>query len=105
MKLYMTIQQVPKQWIIHKHLSGAKSKTYNSEIEARYKQLRDLKIISVDNIYNLSTDLLLKYPISLYDLELNRWPARPSLNITSLEQILTWTKTYSVLRHIFNYTA
>ncbi|MCW3180845.1 CotH kinase family protein [Acinetobacter baumannii] len=81
-------------------------KTYNSEIEARYKQLRDLKIISVDNIYNLSTDLLLKYPISLYDLELNRWPARPSLNITSLEQILTWTKKrIQFLDTFFNYTA
>jgi len=81
-------------------------KTYNSEIEARYKQLRDLKIISVDNIYNLSTDLLLKYPISLYDLELNRWPTRPSLNITSLEQILTWTKKrIQFLDTFFNYTA
>ncbi|MDO7219847.1 CotH kinase family protein [Acinetobacter nosocomialis] len=81
-------------------------KTYNSEIEARYKQLRDLKIISVDNIYNLSTVLLLKYPISLYDLELNRWPARPSLNITSLEQILTWTKKrIQFLDTFFNYTA
>lgn len=81
-------------------------KTYNSEIEARYKQLRDLKIISVDNIYNLSTDLLLKYPISLYDIELNRWPARPSLNITSLEQILTWTKKrIQFLDTFFNYTA
>ncbi|MDI9751611.1 CotH kinase family protein [Acinetobacter baumannii] len=81
-------------------------KTYNSEIEARYKQLRDLKIISVDSIYNLSTDLLLKYPISLYDLELNRWPARPSLNITSLEQILTWTKKrIQFLDTFFNYTA
>ncbi|MGM7411168.1 hypothetical protein [Acinetobacter baumannii] len=81
-------------------------KTYNSEIEARYKQLRDLKIISVDNIYNLSTDLLLKYPICLYDLELNRWPARPSLNITSLEQILTWTKKrIQFLDTFFNYTA
>ncbi|MFX9004069.1 hypothetical protein ABTN42_21315, partial [Acinetobacter baumannii] len=33
--------------------------TYNTDIEARYKQLRDLKIISVENIYNLSTDLFL----------------------------------------------
>lgn len=80
--------------------------TYNTDIEARYKQLRDLKIISFENIYNLSTDLFSKYPISLYDLELNRWPFRPSLNITSLEQILTWTKKrIQFLDTYFNYTS
>ena len=80
--------------------------TYNADIEARYKQLRDLKIISVENIYNLSTDLSLKYSKDVYDLELARWPVRPSLNITSLEQILTWTKKrIAFLDTYFNYTA
>ncbi|WP_288385552.1 CotH kinase family protein [uncultured Acinetobacter sp.] len=80
--------------------------TYNTDIEARYKQLRDLKIISVENIYNLSTDLFLKYSRDVYDLELARWPVRPSLNITSLEQILTWTKKrIAFLDTYFNYTA
>ena len=80
--------------------------TYNTDIEARYKQLRDLKIISVENIYNLSTDLFLKYSKDVYDLELARWPVRPSLNITSLEQILTWTKKrIAFLDTYFNYTA
>ncbi|MEQ1325132.1 CotH kinase family protein, partial [Acinetobacter soli] len=80
--------------------------TYNKDIEARYKQLRDLKIISVENIYNLSTDLFLKYSKDVYDLELGRWPVRPSLNITSLEQILTWTKKrIAFLDTYFNYTA
>ena len=80
--------------------------TYNADIEARYKQLRDLKIISVENIYNLSTDLSSKYPKDVYDLELGRWPVRPSLNITSLEQILTWTKKrIAFLDTYFNYTA
>ncbi|HEO0817887.1 TPA: CotH kinase family protein, partial [Acinetobacter baumannii] len=41
--------------------------TYNTDIEARYKQLRDLKIISVENTYNLSTDLFLKYSRDVYD--------------------------------------
>ena len=80
--------------------------TYNADIEARYKQLRNLKIISVENIYNLSTDLSLKYSKDVYDLELARWPVRPSLNITSLEQILTWTKKrIAFLDTYFNYTA
>ncbi|MEQ1322115.1 CotH kinase family protein [Acinetobacter soli] len=80
--------------------------TYNTDIEARYKQLRDLKIISVENIYNLSTDLFSKYSRDVYDLELARWPVRPSLNITSLEQILTWTKKrIAFLDTYFNYTA
>ena len=80
--------------------------TYNADIEARYKQLRDLKIISVENIYNLSIDLSLKYSKDVYDLELARWPVRPSLNITSLEQILTWTKKrIAFLDTYFNYTA
>lgn len=80
--------------------------TYNADIEARYKQLRDSKIISVENIYNLSTDLSSKYPKDVYDLELGRWPVRPSLNITSLEQILTWTKKrIAFLDTYFNYTA
>ncbi len=79
---------------------------YNTDVEARYKQLRDLKIISVENIYNLSTDLSLKYSKDVYDLELARWPVRPSLNITSLEQILTWTKKrIAFLDTYFNYTA
>lgn len=80
--------------------------TYNTDIEARYKQLRDLGIISVENIYNLSTDIFLKYSKDVYDLELARWPVRPSLNITSLEQILTWTKKrITFLDTHFNYTA
>ncbi len=80
--------------------------TYNTDIEARYKQLRDLGIISVENIYNLSTDIFLKYSKDVYDLELARWPVRPSLNITSLEQILTWTKKrIAFLDTYFNYTA
>ena len=80
--------------------------TYNTDIEARYKQLRNLKIISVENIYNLSTDLFLKYSRDVYDLELARWPVHPSLNITSLEQILTWTKKrIAFLDTYFNYTA
>lgn len=80
--------------------------TYSTDIEARYKQLRDLKVISFENVYNLSTDIFSKYPISLYDLELNRWPFRPSLNITSLEQILTWTKKrIQFLDTYFNYTS
>ena len=80
--------------------------TYNADIKARYKQLRDSKIISVENIYNLSTDLSSKYPKDVYDLELGRWPVRPSLNITSLEQILTWTKKrIAFLDTYFNYTA
>ena len=79
---------------------------YNTDVEARYKQLRDLKIISVENIYNLSTDLSLKYSKDVYDLELARWPVRLSLNITSLEQILTWTKKrIAFLDTYFNYTA
>jgi len=80
--------------------------TYNTDIEARYKQLRDLKIISVENIYNLSTDIFSKFSISVVELELARWPVRPSLNITSLEQILTWTKKrIAFLDTYFNYTA
>ncbi|MES5618123.1 CotH kinase family protein, partial [Acinetobacter baumannii] len=80
--------------------------TYNTDIEARYKQLRDQKIISVENIYNLSTDLFSKFSISVVELELARWPVRPSLNITSLEQILTWTKKrIAFLDTYFNYTA
>ena len=80
--------------------------TYNADIEARYKQLRDSKIISVENIYNLSIDLSSKYPKDVYDLELGRWPVRPSLNITNLEQILTWAKKrITFLDTYFNYTA
>lgn len=78
--------------------------TYNTDIEARYKQLRDLKIISVENVYDLSTDLFSKFSISVVELELARWPIRPSLNTGSLEQILTWTKKrIAFLDTYFNY--
>ena len=65
---------------------------YNTEIVARYNDLKAKGIISVDNIYNLCTELSRKYGKDLYQQEYAKWSTVPSnTNIhTSVPQILDW---------------
>ena len=80
--------------------------TYLSDIQARYTELRNLGVISKSNVYNIATDLSSKYSPEINRTELNKWQNRPSLNITSLEQIISWTeKRIAFLDNHFNYTA
>lgn len=80
--------------------------TYLSDIQARYTELRNLGVISKSNVYNIATDLSSKYSPKINRTELNKWQNRPSLNITSLEQIISWTeKRIAFLDNHFNYTA
>ncbi|WP_053515915.1 CotH kinase family protein [Pluralibacter gergoviae] len=77
--------------------------TYKAEVESRYKQLRDEGIISADNIYKMAMEIMDKYSPELIQMENARWTT-PSVNITSLSQILTWVKgRIAFLDTRFNY--
>ena len=70
-------------------------KTYQAfrpEVEARYAQLRDSGIFSVENLQQKSANLHATVPIDVWSAEANRWNSlgRPSSDVVSTEQILTW---------------
>lgn len=78
---------------------------YRTEINARYKELRDLGVFSVDMVYNLARDLQSKYTAEMFAAEYAKWPNVPSLQLTSLDQILNWTKDrIDYLDGFFSYT-
>ncbi|NIG47351.1 CotH kinase family protein [Klebsiella sp. Ap-874] len=65
--------------------------TWKTEMDARYAQLRAGEVFSVNMIYTLARDLMSRYSEEMFSAEYDRWPTVPSLNITSLDQILAWS--------------
>lgn len=61
-----------------------------TEMNARYAELRTAGVFSVDTVYTLARDLMSRYSEEMFAAEYAKWPTVPSLNITSLDQILTW---------------
>lgn len=66
--------------------------TYATELKARYKELRDLKIFHEDTVYEICFELASKYPKDLILTEFNRWPNLPSKNFSNVNQIVSWAK-------------
>ena len=80
--------------------------TYAPEMKSRYKELRDLGVFSVDSIYKMITNVSTTYPTSSQKDELEKWATKPSINITSAEQISGWiSKRIQFLDTYFNYVA
>nr|WP_322925447.1 CotH kinase family protein [Acinetobacter baumannii] len=65
---------------------------YATELKARYKELRDLKIFHEDTVYEICFELASKYPKDLILTEFNRWPNLPSKNFSNVNQIVSWAK-------------
>ncbi|KMK28646.1 spore coat protein CotH [Pluralibacter gergoviae] len=65
---------------------------YLQEMNARYAELRKSGLFSQDGVLNLARDLLGRYTPELMAAEYAKWPDVPSLNITSLDQIMSWTR-------------
>ena len=67
---------------------------YQTEIATRYSELKAKGVISVDNIYNLCTELTRKYGKDLFQKEQTKWPTIPSNTQihTSVPQILDWVE-------------
>lgn len=82
-------------------------KKYNAfkpEIEARYKELRDAGIISVDYCYEIFTEIMNFYGNDLFQAEFTKWNTY-SKNITGIAQIMDWTQQRLVyLDTFFNYS-
>ena len=79
---------------------------YNTELEARYKELREAGIISVDNILNKLTDWTARIGIDNYELEYQRWPDSPCIvNFTdSLYRVKKWLETaIANMDRVYNY--
>lgn len=84
-------------------------KTYQAftpEVEARYAQLRNENIFSVNGLYQLTGDITKHIPKEVWEAERNRWEDedRPSLDETSTSQIILWfEERLDVLDKQFNY--
>lgn len=85
---------------------------YGTDIDARYAALREAKIIDVDNIVNLCSDLLRKFPKELLEAENNKWVVSGNTSIYvgllqtgSLHQIYNWLSIrMPVIDSYFNYS-
>ncbi|HGN8976408.1 TPA: CotH kinase family protein [Klebsiella pneumoniae] len=79
--------------------------TYADELAARYAELRDKDIFSVNCLYDIATELTSKYTHELDSAEINTWPTKPSLTVTSRDQIFSWfNDRLAYLDSKFNYT-
>lgn len=84
---------------------------YGAEIDARYAELRNKNIISVENILSICENLTRKYPTALFEAEDARWNLVPGGTIYqtlqqsgSLHQIYTWLSVrIPVCDSYFNY--
>lgn len=65
---------------------------YATDINTRYAQLRDAGIFTVKNVLKNIHQLNDKYTADLFKAEYSKWPALPSVNITSIEQIASWVQ-------------
>lgn len=65
--------------------------TYANQLKTRYAELRNNGVFTLDNIYELSMELLNKYPKKVVIAEQEKWTAIPSLSYSNLPQIMSWT--------------
>lgn len=66
--------------------------TFQAEMNARYAELRDNGLFSQRGVLELARDLLGRYTPELMQAEYEKWPNVPSLSITSLDQMMDWTR-------------
>ena len=81
---------------------------YGNDIAARYKELRDKKIISADWVYDMSKHIQTRYPADAYENELAKWsvttPALPYFSNNGRDQLVTWAKArIAAMDTYFNY--
>lgn len=80
--------------------------TYASQLKTRYAELRKNGVFTVDNIYELSMELLNKYPKKVVIAEQEKWTAISSLSYSNLPQIMSWTaQRLAYLDTQYSYTA
>ncbi|MGK6640608.1 CotH kinase family protein [Klebsiella pneumoniae] len=78
---------------------------YGDDVNQRYGDLRNQGIFSPDNLYFLLKQFQSKYSPDLVKADIKKWPTQPSLNVTSIDQILTWFKArLAYLDTYFNYS-
>ncbi|HDS9327927.1 CotH kinase family protein [Klebsiella pneumoniae] len=78
---------------------------YGNSVNQRYADLRNQGIFSPDNLYFLLKQFQSKYSPDLVKADVAKWPTQPSLNVTSIDQILTWFKArLAYLDTYFTYT-
>lgn len=66
--------------------------TFKGDINSRYAYLRRTGVLSVGNIYQHIHNITSKYTEDMFDAEFSKWPGLPSLPVTSVDQLLDWTK-------------
>lgn len=85
---------------------------YGADIDARYAELRNRGIISVDNITNICLEIIRKFPSELLKAEDAKWKTDSNSNYgglvqsSSIHQINNWLSVHiPVVDAYFNYTA
>lgn len=67
---------------------------FENEIKARYNELTELNILTIDNVYKHCEDFNKVFGVDKYQQDFNAWQGIPSNSIikTSFPQIYDWTK-------------
>ena len=68
---------------------------YESEIRARYRQLRSIGVFSADNIYNIARDITIKFDRKLYQQDLAKWPEKSAWSM-GLLKLADWVRARCV---------
>lgn len=75
--------------------TGYISRLYNTELEERYRELRDAGIIDADHIARKLEDWVQRISTENYELEYERWPNSPCINYytDSIYRVRRWLDT------------
>ena len=77
---------------------------YSTDINNRYRELRQLNIFTVASIYNISNSLIRQYTKDMFEAESAKWEI-PSLNISTQGQIYSWvSERLAFMDSKYNYT-
>jgi hypothetical protein len=86
------ISQLKTSWCVGSFWDNVRA-VYGNDIAARYKELRDKKIISADWVYDMSTHIQTRYPADAYENELAKWSVTtPALLTFQIMEGTSWSR-------------
>ncbi|RSO57524.1 hypothetical protein EA756_08500 [Acinetobacter lactucae] len=78
---------------------------WKDDIDARYAELRQAGVFTVENVYKHLNNIMSAFSEILMKQEFDRWPDRPSIDLTNMEQVLTFTQArIQWLDNLYSYT-
>ncbi|TPS28951.1 CotH kinase family protein [Acinetobacter baumannii] len=78
---------------------------WKDDIDARYAELRQAGVFTLENVYKHLNNIMSAFSEILMKQEFERWPDRPSIDLTNMEQVLTFTQArIQWLDNLYSYT-